>query len=126
MARTLTSWGLVTCCGLTNSGRYNDFSLILLGDSGGTVLRNAISRTPKTISFGLSRSLVPALKVDGFPGPHFYSALSSRDAKHVLTSHWSPRGQRPPRGYIAVVINASTRAMGLSPGKGRKTSKQSD
>ena len=56
------SWGLVTCCGLTKSGRYNDFDLILLGDSGGTVLRNAISRTPKTISFGLSRSLVPALR----------------------------------------------------------------
>ena len=59
---SLTSWWLVTCCGLTNSGRYNDFDLILLGDSGGTVLRNAISRTPKTISLGLSCSLVPALK----------------------------------------------------------------
>ena len=126
MARTLMSWGLVTCCGLTNSGRYNDFDLILLGDSGGTVLRNAISRTPKTISFGLSRSLVPALKVDGFPGPPFYSAPSSCDAKHVLTPHWSPRGQRPPRGDLAVVINASARAMGLSPGKGQKAFKQSD
>ena len=93
-ARTLTSWGLVTCCGLTNSGRYtiSGDGLILLGDSGGTVLRNAIPRTPKTVFFGLSRSLVPALKVDGLPGPHFYSALSSRDAKRVPTPHWSPRG----------------------------------
>ena len=88
------SWGLVTCCGLTNSGRYtiSGDGLILLVDSGGTVLRNAISQTPKAVFLGLSRSLVPALKVDGLPGPHFYSALSSRDAKHVLTPHCSPRG----------------------------------
>ena len=121
-ARTLTSWGLVTCCGLTNSGHYMILGdgLILLGDSGGTVLRNAIPRTPKTAFFVLSRPLVPALKVDGFPGPHFYSALSSRDAKHVPTPHWSSRGWRPPRGDLAVVINASARAPGLSPGKGQK------
>ena len=100
--------------------------MILFGDRGGTVLRNAIPRTPKTVFFGLSRSLVPALKVDGFPGPHFYSALSSRDAKYVLTPHWSPRGQRPPRGDLAVVINASARAPGLIPRKGTKTFKQSD
>ena len=84
-ARTLTSWGLVTCCGLTCSGRYMILGdgLNLLGGSGGTVLCNAIPRTPKTVFFALSRSLAPAQKVDGFPGPHFYSALSSRDAKLV-------------------------------------------
>ena len=86
--------------------------LILLGDSGGMVLRNAIPRTPKTVFFVLSRPLVPALKVDGFPGPHFYSTLSSRDAKHVLTPDWSPLGWRPPRGDLAVVINASARRKG--------------
>ena len=43
--------------------------LVLLGDSGGTVLPNAIPRTPKTVSFALSCSLAPAQKVDGFPGP---------------------------------------------------------
>ena len=81
---------------------------------------NAIPRTPKTVFFVLSRPLVPALKVNGLSGPHFYSALSSRDAKHVPTRHWSPRGWRPPRGNLAVVINASAWAMGLSPGKGQK------
>ena len=72
--------------------------LILLGDSGGMVLRNAIPRTPKTVFFTLSRQLVPALKVDGFPGPHFYSALSSRDAKHVPTPHWPPSGLASAEG----------------------------
>ena len=126
-ARTLTSWGLVTCCGLTCSGRYVILGdgLVLLGDSGGTVLRNAIPRTPKTVFFALSCSLAPAQKVDGFPGPHFYSALSSRDARHVTPPHWSPRGWRLPRGDLAVNINASARAPGLSPGKGQAF-KQSD
>ena len=126
-ARTLTSWGLVTCCGLTCLGRYVILSngLVLLGDSGGMVLLNAIPRTPKTVFFALSCSLAPAQKVDGFPGLHFYSALSSRDARHVTLPHWSPRGWRLPRGDLAVNINASTRAPGLSPGKGQAF-KQSD
>ena len=126
-ARTLTSWGLVTCCGLTCSGRYVILGdgLVLLGGNGGTVLRNAIPRTPKTVFFALSCSLAPAQKVDGFPGPHFCSALSSRDAKHVPPPHWSPWGWRPPRGDLAVDINTSVRAPGLSPGKGQAF-KQSD
>ena len=86
--------------------------LVLLGDSGGTVLRNAIPQTPKTFFFALSCSLAPAQKVDGFPVPHFYSALSSRDAKHVTPPHLSPRGWRLPRGDLAVNINASARAPG--------------
>ena len=64
-------------------------------------------------------------KVDGFPGPHFYSALSSRDARHVMPPHWSPLGWRLPRGDLAVNINASARGPGLSPGKGQAF-KQSD
>ena len=99
--------------------------LVLLGGNGGTVLRDAIPRTPKTVFFALSCSLAPAQKIDGFPGPHFYSTLSSRDAKHVLPPHWSPRGWRPPRGDLAVDINASVRAPGLTPGKGQAF-KQSD
>ena len=86
--------------------------LVLLSDSDGTSLRNAIPRTPTTLFSALSCSLAPAQKVDGFLGPHFYSALSSRDARHVTPPYWSPRGWRLPRGDLAVNINGSARAPG--------------
>ena len=107
-------------CGLNERRALYDLGLILLGDSRGTVLRNANPRTPKTVFLCSFSSAWFSTKGRWLPGPHFYSALSSHDARHVPTPHWSPRGCRPPRGDLAVVINASTRAMGLSPGKGQK------
>ena len=72
--------------------------VILVGDSGGTTLRNSNSRTLlQTLFFRLACSLAPAKKEEVPPRPHLYSALSPRDAWHVTPSHWLPRSDVDPR-----------------------------
>ena len=106
--------GFVTCRGLRVLRALRDLGRwwFSWATAGVRPCATRTPRTPKTLSSALSCSLAPAQKVDGLLGPHFYSALSSRDAKHVTPPHWSPRGWRQPRGDLAVNINASAQAPG--------------
>ena len=47
--------------------------------------------------FQLAYSLAPAKKEEVPPRRRLYSALSSRDARHVPPSHWFPRSDVDPR-----------------------------
>ena len=75
--------GFVTCCGLRVLRALRDLGRWLGSpgrQQGVQPCATQTRRTPKTFFSALSCSLAPAQKVDGLPGPHFYSALSSRDA----------------------------------------------
>ena len=75
--------------------------VVLVGDSGGTTLRNSNFRTLPFLTpfsiFRLAYSLAPAKKEEVPPRRRLNSALSSRDAWPVPLSHWFPRSDVDPR-----------------------------